>query len=85
MRICEFFFLRYSYIKGTLCSLAEEDSERCAWLPEGQGAGDDWKQGHEAKKPRPGQQLSRPHVKLSVYTGITPSLHNMLESESLVM
>lgn len=61
----------YSNIIGTLCSLAEEDSERCAWLPEGQGAGDDWKQGHEAKTPRPGQQLSHPRVKLSVYTGNT--------------
>lgn len=38
-------------------------------MPERQGAGDDWKQGHEAKAPRHGQQLSRPRVKLSVYTG----------------
>lgn len=63
------FIWPYSYIVRTLCSLAEADSERCAWLPERQGTGDDWKQGHEAKAPRHGQQLSRPRVKLSVYTG----------------
>lgn len=63
------FIWPYSYIVRTLCSLAEADSERCAWLPERQGTGDDWKQGHEAKEPRHGQQLSRPRVKLSVYTG----------------
>lgn len=41
-------------------------------MPKRQGAGNDWKQGHEAKAPRHGQQLSRPRVKLSVYTGNNP-------------